>query len=283
MQNNILLCPVCRTSLILDAPIGSRGGGCYRCANRHTFDRARQGYTNLLSGRAAGQHGDNAEMISARRAFLDGGYYAPLCDALCKTAKSLMPLNGLLLDAGCGEGYYTNALIRDLTPLRVRGYGIDISRDALKCACQRDAVKSGDLTLFSAGVYDMPFADKSFDMVLNFFAPFAGNEYKRILKEGGNLIMAIPAARHLWELKAILYDTPHENEVADFAIPGFTLLGEERVIVPMHLPTPEIIHALFSMTPYYYRTPQSGRDRLAALQEMNVTADFHLLSYQLVK
>ncbi len=275
MTHDALICPLCRAPLSLDDR-----GASYRCPARHTFDRARRGYTNLLTGRAAGQHGDNAEMIAARTRFLDGGYYAPLCRALVSQAEAYLPEGGVLLDAGCGEGYYTDTLMTALAPRGVRGYGIDISREALQAAGRRGAVKSGHLLLFAAGVYDMPFAAASVDMVVNVFSPLAHEEYLRVLKEGGVLLMAIPAARHLWELKEVLYDTPKENEVADFALAGFTLLGETRVRCPMQLTGTEVIASLFSMTPYYYRTPAAGRARLAACTSLSVTADFHLLAYR---
>ncbi len=279
MQDTILRCPICRMPLVF-VPHAEGHGGSYQCAKRHTFDRARQGYTNLLTGRAAGQHGDNTEMIAARRAFLDGGYYAPLCATLIKAVEAHLPHGGTLLDAGCGEGYYTDACLRAVADRDVHGWGIDISREALKCACQREAVKSGLLALFAAGVYEMPFADDAFDMVLNFFAPLATAEYLRVLKEDGILVMAIPAARHLWEMKEVLYDIPRENEVADFALDGFTLLSETRVTCPMQLPDPATIAVLFSMTPYYYRTPAVGKAKLASLPSLSVTADFHLLVYR---
>ncbi len=277
-MQEILLCPICRAPLTLEA--GTSGRGSYLCPSRHTFDRARQGYTNLLTGRAAGQHGDNANMILARRAFLDGGYYAPLCNSLCAHAVALAPEACVFLDAGCGEGYYTDAVANALQDRHATGWGIDISREALRVAGQRGAVKTGRLLLFAAGVYDMPFRDHSFDMVLNLFAPLAREEYLRVLKKDGVLLMAIPAARHLWEMKEVLYDTPKENEVADFALEGFTLLSEARITSEMHLPSRDVIEALFSMTPYYYRTPPTGRARLAALSSLSVTADFHLLAYR---
>ena len=34
------------------------------------------------------------------------------------------------------------------------------------------------------------------------------------------------------------------------------------------------------MTPYYYRTPETGRRRLAALDTLTVTAEFLLLAYR---
>ena len=73
-QRGILRCPLCGESLF-------RTEGGYACPARHTFDRARQGYTNLLL-RPAGQHGDNREMILARREFLESGAYAPRRTAL---------------------------------------------------------------------------------------------------------------------------------------------------------------------------------------------------------
>ena len=85
-MEKVLICPVC------GAPL-ARQGGSYVCPGRHTFDRARQGYTNLLL-RPAGQHGDNREMILARRAFLESGAYAPLKDAICAAAR-LGPKDGI--------------------------------------------------------------------------------------------------------------------------------------------------------------------------------------------
>ncbi len=279
MKREILCCPLCRAPLSF-FPHESDKGGSYRCAAQHTFDRARQGYTNLLTGRAAGQHGDNTEMIAARTRFLDGGYYAPLLGALVSQADRHLPENGILLDAGCGEGYYTNALMTALSERGAVGYGIDISREALRAACRREAVKAGQLLLFTAGVYEMPFAADAFDLIVNIFSPLAREEYLRVLRTDGILLMAIPAARHLWEMKEVLYDTPHENEVADFALEGFSLLEETRVTCPMQLPDRDTIAALFSMTPYYYRTPAAGRTRLDALTSLAVTADFHLLTYR---
>ena len=44
----------------------------------------------------------------------------------------------------------------------------------------------------------------------------------------------------------------------------------------IHLPCQEDIHALFQMTPYYWKTPRSGAQRLAALTALDVT---HQLRY----
>ena len=38
--------------------------------------------------------------------------------------------------------------------------------------------------------------------------------------------------------------------------------------------------ALFHMTPYTWKTPKDGADRLAELQELEVTAEFRILCFQ---
>ena len=268
-----ILCPVCRGALTYASP-------SFRCERGHTFDRSRRGYTNLLTGKAAGQHGDNAEMILARRAFLDGGSYAPLRDALCGAVRRHFPDGGVLLDAGCGECYYTDGVMTDLSDRHPTGVGIDISREALRYAGVRPSVKNGTLSLFVAGVYDMPLPDGSVDAVLNCFAPLATEEYLRVLKPGGTLHLAIPAEDHLWELKEVLYDTPYQNQVADFSLPGFDPPTVEPIRTVFTLHGQKEIGHLFAMTPYYYRTPKGGRARLASLDRLSVRAAFYLLSYR---
>ncbi len=270
---SICICPVCSLSLM-------KTEGGYSCQNGHHFDRAKQGYTNLLGGKAGGQHGDNMEMIRARRDFLNGGYYAPLKDALCDAVEAYFPQGGVLLDAGCGECYYTQGAMEVIAKRGGQGVGIDISKEALRVAGARPSVKAGQLALFAAGVYHMPVGDMCVDMVLNFFAPLAKEEYLRVLKPRGMFIMAIPAARLLWEMNEVLYSVPKENQVQDFTLPGFTLMEEREVTAPFVLEGQASIHALFSMTPYYFRTPKAGRERLASLTTLGVTGRFHLLVYR---
>ena len=73
------------------------------CERGHSFDRARGGYYNLLVGNTGGVHGDNKEMVLARRAFLGGGYYAPLANRIAELVATHTEPGGCLLDAGAGE------------------------------------------------------------------------------------------------------------------------------------------------------------------------------------
>ena len=75
-------------------------------------------------------------MVAARAAFLERGYYAPLRQALEELVlEASAHLEGpVLLDSGCGEGYYTAGMFRALERAghRPRAAGIDISKYALR-------------------------------------------------------------------------------------------------------------------------------------------------------
>jgi len=76
-MNPIVQCPVCRE--ITDP---TETG--YECANKHTFDAARQGYVNflLVQKKNSREPGDNRDMIQSRRRFLDRGPYSKLSDVM---------------------------------------------------------------------------------------------------------------------------------------------------------------------------------------------------------
>ena len=97
------LCPICGDVLV-------QQDRSFVCSHRHSFDIARQGSVNLLAGKPPAV-GDNREMIAARRRFLGGGHYAPFCQTIVEIATAHAK-GGMLLDAGCGEGYYTEALAK---------------------------------------------------------------------------------------------------------------------------------------------------------------------------
>ena len=265
-----LICPICGAGV-------SRVGGTARCPSNHSFDLSAKGSLNL--SRAAGKnHGDDAGMIEARRRFLSAGYYAPLSDALSDEVKSRLPDGGTILDAGCGEGYYTAAVANRLPTARL--IALDLSPEAVRACAGRAEAREGRVFPLVAGVYRLPIADESLDGVISAFSPYAGEEFLRVLRPGGYLFRAIPDRRHLFALKEILYDQPYENEVADFESEGFDFCGAREIKTVFTLKTPSEIADLFYMTPYGYRTPPAGKARLAAASELSVGAEFILLTYR---
>lgn len=266
-------CPLC--GLPLEAEEGS-----LRCGRGHSFDRARSGYVNLLSPNAkrSGIPGDNREMVSARRAFLDKGYYALFAQAVAQTMTRY--LEGLsqpvVLDAGCGEGYYTAALAEALSPLKPELLAVDIS----KFAADKCARRCPEVSCAVASVYHLPLEDASCHGVVSLFSPYCGEEYQRVLKPGGIFLMGIPGRFHLWELKEALYDEPYENEIKDYALEGFGFLEKIPVEDRIVLSKGEDIRNLFMMTPYYYKSGLDTDARLQALERLETRLSFEILVYR---
>ncbi len=264
------VCPKCANPLIED-------GGSAKCINGHAFDRAKAGYYNLMLSSVGGTHGDNREMVEARRAFLDTGAYKPLADRVCALiAKNIR--GGLVLDIGCGEGYYTDIIEKSLSDsgICVAVSAFDISRDAVKYAAKRN--KRIELAVASA--YRMPVADGSFDCAVNMFSPLASDEVLRALKRGGIFVMGIPGVEHLFGLKAAAYEKPYKNTVADSKIDGFELVSEENVKYSIVLDSKDKIKSLFMMTPYAYRTGRVERERILALEKLETEVEFIIFVYK---
>lgn len=97
-----------------------------------------------------------------------------------------------------------------------------------------------------------------------------------MLRPGGTYLYVVPAARHLWELKQVLYDAPYRNREAETPYEGLEYLDIVPVTAALDLPDRETLADLFRMTPYYWRTPRAGAERLAVLDGLRVTADFRV-------
>ncbi|MBR2342679.1 MAG: methyltransferase domain-containing protein [Clostridia bacterium] len=266
----IFICPICQEAL-------RESGGAAVCPRGHSFDRAREGYYNLLLGQGAGTHGDNAEMVRARREFLSSGAYEPLARRVGELVSEYTVPSGLVLDVGCGEGYYTDIVYTALTARdpSARVSAFDISKDAARRAAKRNK----NISVAVASAYRMPIASGSVDTVMNLFSPLAPDEVWRTLAGGGKFIIAFPAEEHLFGLKAAIYDTPYKNEPEDDALRGFKLLHRERMTYSMTL-SAVLARELFMMTPYAYRTTERERERLFSLGELTTDADFYIFVYE---
>ncbi|MDE7279856.1 MAG: methyltransferase domain-containing protein, partial [Oscillospiraceae bacterium] len=202
----MLICPKCGESL-------AREGKSFLCPQKHCFDIAKSGYVNLLQSNKmnSAMPGDNKLMVQSRKKFLDKGYYVILAEALCRTVSAHVCEECRILDAGCGEGYYTEKITETVKDMNAEIIGIDISKTAADYAARR--TKSA--LFVAASVFNMPVKSESCNIVTSLFAPYCGEEFLRVLKRGGIFIMVIPAERHLWQLKCSVYDEPYPNAVKD--------------------------------------------------------------------
>lgn len=264
-MKTIFKCPVCGDVLFSD-------GKTLRCEKRHSYDIASAGYVNLLMQQSGKTHGDDTFMVSSRRDFLSGGYYAPLCDAVCNALKGKA-----VLDAGCGEGYYTKRIAQSESVQKL--YGIDISKKAAQYAAK--SCKGEKFGTFCVGsVYSLPYLDGVFDSVVNIFSPLASDEYKRVLKPDGELILAVPNPNHLIELKNAVYDEVRVKDTSDDLVSGFELCEKHRVEYKFTPSSNKALMDLFAMTPYYYTTPAEKRERLESVTPFEISADFSVIVYR---
>jgi 23S rRNA (guanine745-N1)-methyltransferase len=303
-----LRCPLCAGGLTaVDATL--------RCERGHAFDIAREGYAYLLApGRAAPKlAGDSKPMLRARRVFLERGHYQPLFDAIAaavtgerrsgadeayvtpaghgaqpgewsptqQAARQTAPPLAIL-DAGCGEGYYLGRLgahLRAQPGAAPMLFGMDIAKEAVRLAARR--YPRGRFVVADVNVR-WPFADASIAVLLDIFAPRNPAEFVRVLVPGGLLLVALPAAGHLAELRAhvpLLQIEPDKHErVIERLAGGFTLSSKRSIKYALELPGADAA-LLLQMTPSARHVPPEAFATLAATERVLVTAGFALLAF----
>lgn len=248
-------CPHCEHPL-------ERRDQSYGCASGHSFDVAREGYVNLVVGgrRAGGPSGDDDAMVRARRSVFDAGCYDPIIVAVAAAVAASGART--VLDAGCGEGTY---LARACAGGR-EGWGIDISRAAVRAAAKRYEHRFA-----VASSYRLPFADGSFDAIINVFAPRSFEEMRRVLAPGGVAVVVTPGSDHLAGLKALIYDTPREHrDDEDGPAPD----SVESVRFSVDLVEPVRRRQLLEMTPYWWSATE---ERRALVEAALGGVDAHML------
>ncbi|WP_433389818.1 putative RNA methyltransferase [Micromonospora sp. KLBMP9576] len=271
-----LRCPVCAEPL---AQVATGGAGALRCPRQHSFDVARQGYVNLLAGRAP-HAGDTAEMVAARADFLSAGHYDLISTALAAAAtravrhataahvagKHAVGAYPLVVDAGAGTGRHLAAVLTALPD--AAGLALDVSKPALRRAARAHPRAAAAL----ADTWQrLPLADASTAVLLNVFAPRNGAEFHRVLDPDGSLLVVTPAEDHLAELVGALgllrVDPAKADRVADslgghFAPVAATLHRRELALTGVEVAT------LVGMGPSAWHTDPAGlAARVTAMPE----------------
>lgn len=270
--DGVLACPVCGEGLGLTAD--GKSAACTG-KRRHLFDFASGGYLNLYTSRASG--GDSGECIAARNAFLAKGYYKKISDGINSLLNKYSCEGAHVLDAGCGEGYYTMRMAETGKTV----FGFDLSKNGVNIAAK--AAKRASLPAFFgvASVFSLPVLTGSMDAVTTIFAPCAEEEYARVLKPGGILILAGAGKDHLIDLKKAVYESAYENEGRrDLPQEKFELIEETRVTYGIEVATGKDIENLFAMTPYFYRTSQKDKEKLAEISSLYTKIDVELFIYK---
>jgi len=266
---NYFACPVCGGSMTVTEDRKSA-----KCLGEnpkkkcHSFDFSSDGY---LSFGVTG--GDSKDAVRARSRFLGKGYYELAARSVADAVKANCPDCRLLVDAGCGEGYYT-AMLSSLSESTV---GFDLSKFACSAGAKqarRNGMKG--LLYATASVFKLPLKSGSADVVTNVFAPCAEEEYTRVLRDGGYLFVVGAGKDHLMGLKRAIYDDVYENgQRADLPC---VMEHIDKIVSTYSITVngSDDIAALFSMTPYYWRTSESDKEKLAALDSLTTEIEFEI-------
>ncbi|MEV6964913.1 putative RNA methyltransferase [Hamadaea sp. NPDC051192] len=255
-----LRCPVCHEAL-------HRSDGSLRCPRGHSFDRARQGYVHLGTGRKLPE-GDTADMVAARSAFLQAGHYQGVRTTV---AGFVPPSAALIADIGAGTGYYLAGAL-DAAP-DAAGIALDVAKPALRRAARVHPRAEAVLADVWAG---LPLADGCLDVLLNVFAPRNGAEFRRVLRPDGRLVVVTPLPRHLAELReryGLLDVDPDKAERLAATLREFDLVGAAELEFPLRL-TPDEVRALIGMGPNAFHSAVPDADAVTT-----VTAAVRVAAY----
>lgn len=254
----MLLCPVrgCHMALM-------REERRLLCMRGHSFDVARSGYINLLQPqeRRSKQPGDTAAAIAGRRRLHDRGVTEPLLNAIAD--MMVASPSDIVLDAGCGEGFYLGSLARQIG---FDAHGVDISIPAIEAAARR---YPGCEWIVANADRLLPYTDRSFSIVLSITGRMNAGEFRRVLRDDGRLLVALPAREDLVELRGAGRDRVART-VETFA-QGFTLVDQRRVATSADLDTAAVHDVLLSI----YRPMRSQ-----PAEAMRVTFSLDLLLFR---
>jgi 23S rRNA (guanine745-N1)-methyltransferase len=150
---------------------------------------------------------------------------SPLLEAIAEAAA--LDAGDVVLDAGCGEGFYLGELARRPG---CEGHGVDISIPAVQAAARRypPLDPSGarfDWVVANADRF-LPYADASFSIALSITGRIHAGELRRVLREDGRLLVAIPSPEDLIELRGTGRDRVASTVEACAA--GFRLVDRRR-------------------------------------------------------
>lgn len=279
---NILVCPICKGEL--KDRLGTNKG--VTCKNKHSFDYAKEGYLNLHVGKNSKNSGDDKIMVNSRREFLEKGFYEEISlkvnEVLLANLGDEEAINKAhtrrLLDIGSGEGYYTNKMQECLKEFEINA--LDISKEAV----MKGAKTYKKINWFVASASAQPFKNNSFDYLTVLFCKIFPDEFARIIKNQGFLVVVTPNKDHLVDIKKVVYPIiKYENsDPNDELKEKFTLISRENLFYKKMVYGDDIKN-LFNMTPYRWKSPKEGVEKLNSLTELEVTVDVNIDIYSLNK
>ena len=270
-----LICPICKSSMSVVTGFGA--SLICEGVKRHCYDFSSRGYVNFMAS-GYSTSGDSKQAVTARSAFLNKQFYLPVAEEICDVLSKYLPSRqGIVVDAGCGEGYYSSKLAE-------QGYsvfGVDLSKFAVDAASKRANASGKENSFFAvSSVFDIPISDGCADAVVNVFAPCVENEYFRLVGNDGIVVIVYAGQRHLMGLKGAIYDSVRENDGREDLPKNACLIEERRVFFEIEMTSNEDVKNLFAMTPYYWKTSKKDLEKLDGITSLKTEIDMIIAVYK---
>lgn len=265
-HGELFRCPICHTSMVADA----KG---LVCESNHRFDVSKKGTLFFLQHPVKTEYDQG--MFTARRKLIQAGMYAPMLQKI----GEWLPENGRVLDVGCGEGSFLDLLLAETS--QAVALGFDISKAGVQMATELNPKAFwcvADLT-------NLPFADASFDTVLNIFSPSNYQEFRRILSEQGQLLKVVPGPMYLQELRQAFF--PEDSEKQQYS----NRLVQEKFTeacaytqsekITYEFAVPEALRLdLLEMSPLEWSASKEQKEKIKKQPLTKITIDLLLLRGQ---
>ncbi|MBM7712470.1 methyltransferase domain-containing protein [Enterococcus xiangfangensis] len=258
-QHELFSCPKCRHEMIQQEK-------SLICVNGHRFDLSKKGTLYFLDHQIKTDY-DN-QMFTPRGRMIRSGMYQPVIEKITQLIQT-----GNLLDIGCGEGSF----LQQITQLKKNPVtiGFDIAKEGIYLASNQPI----EAFWCVADLTNLPFADQSFDTILNIFSPSHYREFKRVLKPDGCVIKVVPQTGYLQELRAIYHPDgkAYSNEaVIQRFSEEMTIDQRERVTYEFEIPAENRLD-LLEMSPLEWQVPAEVKANLAQDPLRKITIDVEIL------
>lgn len=237
-MTHLLRCPLCGGAF-------SRRDNSFVCEKRHTYDIARQGYVNFVPGQKEMFY--KKELFESRAKVFAADVYAPVVERLSEAINRYVTKEKpVLLDAGCGEGYYTKAVCPGREMTRI---GFDLSKDAVKLAARGPKTAM----FFAADLKNIPVRDGAVDVLLDIFTPANYAEFGRVLAPEGLMMKLAPRSGYLRELRALAGERLRHQQydggdVERYVHEKMNVISQEAITYTMAV-SQETAYHLARMTP----------------------------------
>lgn len=248
-------------------------GVSWQCESNHHFDLARQGYLNLLpaSQKTSKDPGDSKVMMEARRQVMASGLFESFAVELASQVFSKLPPvsagPSVILDAGCGEGYYTDFMRQsrpvdhwETAPVFI---GVDISKWGVLAAARQYP----HVTWLVGNNKRLPVLPGSVDIITSLFGFETWQPWSELQTSGQHVLVAHAGPLHLIELRELIYESVIIHDAADdnkALEAGYECVEKSAVTYGALLDSVDTAEKILSMTPHGYRIAAEKKADLGA-------------------